>query len=243
MALNAAEDPYGEMNDTPSAADISRWQALFHYAYADAADFIKQHRSNYSRIRVSADHWEMVEAEKVAQGYDREAYEHQLNMGGTLKPSTVGIGTVATICPAQARAVYVLKLENVLHTAQRVQEAAGLEEPPPTIQGTAEDDRDASFCHIDGTAKHAILHWLSTRNINFQPIFARILVGDSREEPLRPFHASNSRLRFHSSASSTGPYSHPLHPYSRPVSSLVLLLRHTCQSCHSLAPALAPAGP
>lgn len=175
MALNAAEDAHDEMNDTPSAADISRWQALFHYTYADAVDFIKQHRSNYSRIRVSADHWEMVEAERVAQGYDREAYEHQLNIGSTQKPSTVCIGTVATISPAQARAVYVLKLENVLDTTQRVQEAAALEEPPPTIQGTAEDDGDASFCRIDGTAKHAILHWLSTRKINYKPTFARIL--------------------------------------------------------------------
>lgn len=188
MALNAAENPHDEVNDTPSAEDISRWQALFHYTYADTVDFIKQHRSNYSRIPVSADHWEMVEAEKVAQGYDREAYEHELNIGGMQKPSTACIGTVATISPAQARAVYVLKLENALNSARKVQEAAGLEEPPPTTQGTTEDDGDTGFCRINGTAKHAILHWLSTHNINYKPTFARVLQKAEKDLSTHSMH-------------------------------------------------------
>lgn len=174
MALNAAEEPHDETDDTPSAADISRWQSLFSYTYADATNSIKQHRTDYSRIRVSADHWEMVKAGKVAQGYDREAYEHELNIGGVRKPNTAYIGTSATISPAQARAAYVLKLENALDSALKVQEAAGLEEPPPTIQGTAEDDEDASFCRINGSAKHAIMQWLLAQHISFRPTFARV---------------------------------------------------------------------
>ena len=174
MALNAAEEPQDETNNEPSRTDISRWQALFHYSYTDAAELIKQHRSNYLRIRVSADHWEMVEAERVTQGYDREAYEHELEISGTRKPRSSCIETSVTISPVQARVVYVVKLENALDSAKKIQDAAGLKELPAIIQGTAEDDGDASFCRIDGTAKHAIMHWLFAHNIKFRPMFARI---------------------------------------------------------------------
>lgn len=72
MALNAADEQL-DIEDDPSQEVIARWQQLFDYSPVDAADLIKQRRNNYTRIRVSNEHWEMVRSAKEGQGYDREA--------------------------------------------------------------------------------------------------------------------------------------------------------------------------
>jgi hypothetical protein len=47
---------------------------------AEAMDLIDAQRRDYSRRRVSNEHWQIVQHEIEAQGYDRDAYEHQLEI-------------------------------------------------------------------------------------------------------------------------------------------------------------------
>jgi hypothetical protein len=83
MANNIVNDsdagPELELSDSV----ITRWQQLFCYTRAEAISRIKQHRSNFSRERVSNEQWEMVHCAKEADGYDREAYEHEIELGRT----------------------------------------------------------------------------------------------------------------------------------------------------------------
>src|SRR5271154_5944937 len=69
---------------------IIRWQQLFCYTRAEAISRIEQHRSNLSRERVSDEHWEMVRCAKEADGYDREAYEHEIELERTKYVAPLG---------------------------------------------------------------------------------------------------------------------------------------------------------
>ena len=80
MAVNKADDYDAEFE--PSEDEIQRWQTLFAYSYSEAVEQIKNQKSDYSRYRVSTDHWDLVKSEKEAQGYSRDAYEHWIQMGG-----------------------------------------------------------------------------------------------------------------------------------------------------------------
>lgn len=67
----------GDSNEDPSNETIARWQQLFDYSYTKVCDAIKEHKKDVSRISVSDEHWQMIQEEQEALGYDREAYEHK----------------------------------------------------------------------------------------------------------------------------------------------------------------------
>lgn len=167
MAFNATQKP---VNDDATPEDIARWQKLFSYSYEQAAGLIHEHNHDFTRHRLTDDHWDMIRTKFEPQGYDKSAYEHKLAIGGTRPPP---IFTTKTLSDKQARAQYVLKLEGVLSNAEKVRIAAGLSKPPECVQGEG-DDGDATFCHVDGTSKQAILEWLSINAPSFIPTFARI---------------------------------------------------------------------
>jgi hypothetical protein len=81
MALNSLEEPEDKDRNEPSDEDIARWQHLFNYFRNDVSSRIEERRKDYSRNRVSNEHWEIVQSDMEAQGYDREAYEYSLEIG------------------------------------------------------------------------------------------------------------------------------------------------------------------
>ncbi|KFZ11824.1 hypothetical protein V501_04565 [Pseudogymnoascus sp. VKM F-4519 (FW-2642)] len=91
------------------------------------------------------------------------------------KPST--LTQQATLSPAQARAVYLLRLNGPISTPQRVQIAANLETIPESHHGSSVDG-DAVFCKVDGRTKIAIESWLSNRNGPlFRPLFIPVKIA------------------------------------------------------------------
>jgi hypothetical protein len=85
------------------------------------------------------------------------------------KPSTATQQTV--LSPAQARAIYALKLDSPISTPQKVQVIANLSMIPESYHGSGEEG-DAVFCKVNGRAKMAIENWLSTqKEIGFRPLF------------------------------------------------------------------------
>ena len=83
MAKNVVDDFDPEPEVKLSDSVITQWQQLFCYTRSEAISRIEEHRSNYSRKRVSDEHWKMVRCAKEADGYDREAYEHEIELGRT----------------------------------------------------------------------------------------------------------------------------------------------------------------
>ena len=162
MAANAAEESKSE----PDEDEIARWQQLFSYTYSKALEQIMHQRNDYSRCKVSDDLWDLVKPQMEAQGYSREAYEHKLKIDGRLTKS---------ISTSQVSATYLVLLQGVLDTPEKIQAAAKLPEPPHAVQASSETKtEDSVFCRIDGTTKQALETWLSHQNPTFKPLFIRI---------------------------------------------------------------------
>lgn len=168
MAVNAADEC--DVDFEPSEAEITRWQTLFAYNYFEAVEQIKRQRSDYSRYRVSNEHWDLVRSQKEAQGYSQEAYEHWIKRGGQSshnEPKSIDASL------SRAGSSYLILLDGILGTPKSIQAAANLPEPPRAVQAASET-RDAIFCSIDGNTKQSIEDWLSLQKSTFRPTFVRL---------------------------------------------------------------------
>ena len=171
MAVNAVDDD--SVGFEPSEDEIQRWQTLFAYSHSEAVEQIKNQKGDYSRRRVSDDHWDLVRLEKEAQGVSRDAYEHWMKMGGQSAYSHGETKYVDTPASQANSSSYLILLEGILNTPKSIQDAANLSELPHTVQADSET-RDAVFCEIDGTIKQSIENWLSQQKSTFKPTFIRI---------------------------------------------------------------------
>lgn len=170
MAINVADecDVYFEPNED----EIARWQKLFAYTYSEAVEHITNQKNDYSRYKVSDDLWDLVKSQIEAQGYSREAYEHEIKTGG--RPMASHDQRVATgISASQARVPYLVLLEGELSTPENIQAAAKLPKPPQAVQAFSET-RISVFCRIDGNVKQAIGSWFSQKKSTFRPTFVRL---------------------------------------------------------------------
>ena len=106
--------------------------------------------------------------EKFSYTYDQATELIQIIK--TIKePST--ITQQAILSPAQARTIYILKLDNPISTPEKVQIAANLSTTPELYHGSGEGG-DAVFCEVDGSTKIAIENWLATqKEVSFSPLF------------------------------------------------------------------------
>lgn len=117
----------------PISTTLTRWQHLFALSPNEAIARLQAHRNNLTRPRISAAHWEMLRAEKEAAGYDREAYEYELELQRRKAalpdavPSAEGSGVT-----------YLVELTGSLETAEEVRQAAGMAEMPDVVRGAWE---------------------------------------------------------------------------------------------------------
>ncbi|KAJ8128815.1 hypothetical protein O1611_g4816 [Lasiodiplodia mahajangana] len=166
VAIQQSEQPV-----EPDHSGIQRWQLLFGFSYSQALKELLDHRSDLSRPRVSEAHWEMVRAEKEAQGYNKEAYEYSSNIKA---PKS---STIQTRVDNQT---YLLRLDGPINNLEAVKIASQLKEDPPIYQGTDDDEMPATFCKIDTAARNNILAYLSETESRFQPTFVRCSVADKQ---------------------------------------------------------------
>ena len=209
MAVNAVDDDSAKFE--PSEDEIQRWQILFAYSYSEAIEQIKDQKGDYSRRRVSDEHWDLVRSEKEAQGFSRDSYEHWMKMGGQSTYSHGERKRVDTPASQTNSSPYLILLEGRLSTPKSIQDAANLSEPPHTVQAASET-RDAMFCEIDGTIKQSIENWLCRQKSTFRPTFIRVSKAkkdlDSNSiyptlglESTLPQHRCSSDLSFNASLS------------------------------------------
>jgi len=104
-------------------------------------------------------------------------YEEAVAIIGMTKTVTKPTSTQQTILsPAQARSVYLLKLDGPIPTTVQVQIAANLPNIPESHYGSS-DEGNSVFCKVDGQTKMAIENWLSTQK---EPIFRPLFVPIGR---------------------------------------------------------------
>ncbi|OHF02543.1 hypothetical protein CORC01_02238 [Colletotrichum orchidophilum] len=154
-------------NVEPDCDDIKRWQSLFG-SYSDAAKKIQDQRSDLARVQVSEVHWEMVRAEKQAQGYDKESYEYSCSL-----PQRISHAVDKKTKKKQKLTTYLLKLEGLFSTPEDVKIACGSSMLLPKFSGTDDEGTAASFCKVDEPTKKILLNHLSAIESTFQPTFIR----------------------------------------------------------------------
>ncbi|KAL9004493.1 MAG: hypothetical protein Q9188_002695 [Gyalolechia gomerana] len=73
----------------PTAQKIRQWQSLFGYTYSKALENIKSQRLDFGRRILSDELWRLVQEGGKAEGYDKEAYEHQLDLWAKARPQNI----------------------------------------------------------------------------------------------------------------------------------------------------------
>ena len=171
LATNATNpsSSTGTDNPEPISTTTARWQTLFRLSPDEAIDRLMSHRDNLTRTRVSDDHWEAVRSGREAVGYDREAYEYELNLQKKRAALPDAVPTAES--GGQASPVtYLVELSGPLDSARKVQEVASLEAEPVEVHGeSVEEERSVRLCLIDGVAKAAVLRWASEEGGGFEP--------------------------------------------------------------------------
>lgn len=143
---------------TEIAPTVQRWKKLFQLDDDDALDCITRHRNDLSRLRLSDAHWLMVREEMENAGYDREAFEYELNLEKSKALldsdlSAVHGSTDDELC-------YLLELKGPLEDVATVCSVAGLNESPVVVKGTSTETWEAiRLCCIDAKARKTLLRW------------------------------------------------------------------------------------
>lgn len=179
LAGNAtsAPNPDTASQDEPISTTMRRWQALFPLDPDTAISAIQSHRQNLTRARISDEHWATIRAEKEGQGYDREAYEYELEVMRRK-------ATIADPVPAvsddddgggvaegkEGKVAFLVELDGVLVNEEKVAEVAGLSGELEVVSGrSVEEGRAVRLCCIDGGAKAALLRWAADRGGGWEP--------------------------------------------------------------------------
>jgi hypothetical protein len=149
MAQNATASKSTE----PTEGEISRWRRLFNYSRLEAIALINAHRSDVTRIQIPDEHWALIKEEREAAGYDRETYEHSLQLKDVLNSQST------VVHDAEGKAWCLIRLGGLLDSAEKVKEVAGLEEVPDVTEGQ-NDMGIANFCMVDEEAKKKIEQWV-----------------------------------------------------------------------------------
>lgn len=170
MAINVADECGVDFE--PDELEIARWQKLFAYAHSEAVEQIANQQNDYLRSKVPDDLWTLVKSQKEAQGYSRQAYEHEIKAGGRPTGSHDQRAT-ARFCASDAGPTYLILLEGVLSTPEKIQAVAKWPEPPQSFQASSETG-DSVFCRIDGNVKQTIEYWLSQPRSMFSATFVRL---------------------------------------------------------------------
>lgn len=162
------DGPSTSSQSEPISATIARWNHLFNIPGDDAVERIMEHRNNLTRTRISEEHWDAVRADKEGQGYDREAYEYELEMQKR-RANLVNLLPVDE-GEAEERMTFLVELSGPLGSVDAVRRAAGMREEPEMVGGwSVEEERSVEMCIVDSEGKKSILCWATGEGGGFEP--------------------------------------------------------------------------
>lgn len=113
-----------------------------------------------TRERITDEHWALIKDEKEALGYDREAYEHSLQLPKVFKGQSASIPTTG----ADGEMVLLFRLGGLLDTPEKVKEVAGLKELPIIRDGMSEMGM-VKFCVVDKETQKKLEDWLTQQSV------------------------------------------------------------------------------
>ncbi|KAM7197908.1 hypothetical protein V8F20_006356 [Naviculisporaceae sp. PSN 640] len=185
-------------------ATIAKWQRLFGYSASEAAKQLHEHRASILPA-VSNEHWELVRAEKEAQGFDKEAYQHFCQAQSQSKTRTT---PVPKSCRKAAN--YLLKMEGPLVDLDTIRTVGRIMSKMTEIPGSDDQGNQTKFCVVPLSAKAHIEGWLAQKGTPFQPTFVPYSRADKSlstisRAPTLGVDTTLPQLRFDSNATEPQP--------------------------------------
>lgn len=113
-----------------------------------------------TRERITDAHWSLIAPEKEALGYDREAYEHSLQLHKVFKGQSAAI----PITGGNGEMMCLFRLGGLLDSPEKVKEIAGLEEVPVVREGVNEMEL-VKFCVVGKEVQGRLEEWLRQRAV------------------------------------------------------------------------------
>lgn len=147
----AASNSYQE----PTLEEVDRWSKIFTYPVSEAPNIITQFRADINRQRLTDGQWHIIRVDKEAERYDRETYEHWLQVWST-KPKTSKQPRAS-----DDKAFFVFKLQAAFPDIGSLQSKVGIS---ATLKKGLVEEGDADFPCVTGAAKRAIEVWIETQS-------------------------------------------------------------------------------
>ncbi|KAF2827439.1 hypothetical protein CC86DRAFT_455101 [Ophiobolus disseminans] len=158
MAMSAEDAQIANQYPTPDT--IECWKKLFRYSHMEAVRLIGDQRGDVTRERISDDHWALIKDEKEALGYDREAYEHSLQLPKVFKGQSATIPTASV----DGGLMLLFRLGGLLDTPEKVKQIAGLD-GVPVVKGGMSEMGMVQFCVVDKETQKKLEEWLVQRAV------------------------------------------------------------------------------
>ncbi|KAI4148223.1 MAG: hypothetical protein L6R39_002850 [Caloplaca ligustica] len=150
----------------PTQEELSRWGKLFGYSASEALDIIARNRADINRPKLTDKVWNLVKAEKEDEGYDRETYEHQVQLWSRT-PHHQRDST-----EREDKSSYIFKLGGLFRDTGSLQRTLGIS---GQVQRGYGEEGDADFASVDGAAKRAIESWFAAQSPTIpRPTFIRV---------------------------------------------------------------------
>lgn len=112
------------------------------------------------RERITDDYWDLVKDDAEAVGYDREAYEHSLQLKNLFKENSATILTTGD----DGVTLLLFPLIGLLDSPEKVKEAAGLGGIPKMLHG--ENDMGmVRMCLVEKETYKKLEDWLTQRTV------------------------------------------------------------------------------
>ncbi|KAL8713431.1 MAG: hypothetical protein Q9225_006785 [Loekoesia sp. 1 TL-2023] len=182
----------------PTPEDLSRWHSLFGYSAAEALDIVAKLRANMNGRKLSDEQWNLIKIGKEAEGYDRETYEHQLQLWSANSRIHLRPRDTAN---SKDTSSYVFRLGGLFEDIESLQRAVGVSAEERRGYG---EEGEAGFALVDGAAKHVIENWLETRTppMNYRLTFIRLSqarkdLSDASSHPTLGIDSSLPQHRMH----------------------------------------------
>lgn len=157
-----------------SRSDQALWKILFGFSSDEAAEAIRNWRADFTRQTISQAAWLLAKEAKMAEGYNKEAYEYSLWRARTAqKPLSHNHNTVQG-----DGAKYLIKLEcGSSPSTEAVDLMRFLPKKPNILNGIDDDGNTTRFCILSSSQKMTFLNALSNAHPSFQPTLIRTSIA------------------------------------------------------------------
>ncbi|OTA01314.1 hypothetical protein A9Z42_0016260 [Trichoderma parareesei] len=177
-AFDTANDDDDDDDDDDShiaESDQAMWTTLFGFSPDEAAMAIRNWRADFARPTISQAAWLLIKEAKMAEGFNKEAYEYELSRTRTAQKPQLQLSEAVE----HDEAKYLVKLDECdsLASAESVDLMRFLPKEPNILHGTDDDGNMTRFCLVSSSQKMDFLNALSAAYPSFQPTLIRTSVA------------------------------------------------------------------